>query len=362
MQRNFQGFREVLQLRGSVLPIVLPRVVIFGIFSSSVAWLFQRDLPIDLTVLGLLTENVVCNLVLGLLLVFRTNTAYDRFWEGRKAWGDLVTNVRNLVRLLRTNLISLEGDAKAERDRILQSLSTFLICTKLSLQKGNLEELKSTLNHQLGFHHLTIEPTTIVKLKAAKNPPLEILLWVSIYLQKACEQGHIDSSQRSEMNALVNQLVASLTVCERIQATPMPAAYMTCLKSLTLMYCLLIPFALVEQLGGWTGLATGVISFVLLYVEAIGAEIEDPFGNDVNDLPLNEICQSIVDMVNDAIVTRPYQVPVSPQPISELSSELSVASQSVNNGVVSPPQSSTNLSPNRSTPLAPVIQTDLPAV
>ena len=97
---TWQWFNLAFKLQGSVAPIILPRVLIFAGFALGVSVLHYYEPQISLQVLGDLTNNVVFNLVLGLLLVFRTNTAYDRYWEGRKAWGTLVVNIRNLSRLM----------------------------------------------------------------------------------------------------------------------------------------------------------------------------------------------------------------------------------------------------------------------
>ncbi|MEB3293205.1 MAG: bestrophin family ion channel [Synechococcales bacterium] len=302
-------FNKALQLRGSVIPVVIPRVIIFALFALGISWLDARSPLGDLQLAGTLANNVACNLVLGLLLVFRTNTAYDRFWEGRKAWGDLVVSIRSLLRELQTGLGNLQDDAKLERDRVLKYLPAFTICTQLYLQKQSLSKL-ATLNAKL-----KIDEPAIAKLRSAQIPPLEILRWLGDFIQKCCEKGWIDSGQRSSMNEKLNQLTIGLTTCERIQNTPVPVAYAVFLRVLIVLYCALLPFSLVGQLHQWTGLSVALISFVLLSVEAIGVEIENPFGSDANDLPLDELCASVTKTVDSALVARPYQAVKTPAPV-----------------------------------------------
>lgn len=280
-------FSTALQLEGSILPAVLPRILMFGGFGVLISILHQTPLNFDFNTWGDLTNNVACNLVLGLLLVFRTNTAYERFWEGRKAWGTLVVNLRNLAREIQIGI--LEDD---EKKQSLQLLVAFAIATKLHLRH---QKITTELNDW-------ISPAAIAPLASLQNPPLEIIRQISDYLQRAYRHQKMeDANQRWVMNHLLNEVTAGLTSCERISSTPIPVAYAIYLKSLLLLYCIFLPFALVEQLNGWTGFVVAIVSFILLGVEEIANEIEDPFGTDPNDLPLEQICGTIVSNVEETM-------------------------------------------------------------
>jgi ion channel-forming bestrophin family protein len=285
-------FRTALQIEGSIFPAVLPRVLFFGGFGVAVSLLHHTPLPFDFKTLGDLTNNVACNLVLGLLLVFRTNTAYDRFWEGRKAWGALVVNLRNLSREIQIG-ISAEPD---EKKQVLQLLVAFALATKFHLRHQAIEnELDPFMT-----------PDAIAKLNAVKNPPLEVIRLLGDYLQHSYRHKQMeDTNQRWVMNQLLNKITSGLTSCERILSTPIPVAYSIYLKSLLLVYCIFLPFALVDQLEEWTGFVVAIVSFILLGVEEIANEIEDPFGTDPNDLPLDQICDTILSNVEEAIEFHP---------------------------------------------------------
>jgi putative membrane protein len=138
-----------------------------------------------------------------------------------------------------------------------------------------------------------------LKLKSAKNPTLEIILWINEYLQQQHQRNCLSADYLTAMNSLLDKMVESVTACERILNTPMPLAYAIHLKQLMLIYCLSLPFELVTDLHWWTGPTVVLISFTLLGIEAIGIEIENPFGQDANDIPLDEICQKIIDNIED---------------------------------------------------------------
>ncbi|NJR66510.1 MAG: hypothetical protein HC772_16255, partial [Leptolyngbyaceae cyanobacterium CRU_2_3] len=122
-------FRFALKLRGSVLPAVLPRTLLCGIFGEFVALLHSLGLPVALPILA----GVIPNIVLGLMLVFRTNTAYERFWEGRKLWGNLINAVRNLSRNIWVSVLEENDSDRQSKTEALQLIMAFVVATKLHL-------------------------------------------------------------------------------------------------------------------------------------------------------------------------------------------------------------------------------------
>jgi ion channel-forming bestrophin family protein len=279
--------RIALKAKGSVIPSIALRVVGCALFGVFVSVLFYCQLPVYHKSLA----NAIPAVVLGLLLVFRTNTAYDRFWEGRKAWGVINNNVRNLARSLWLAIEENQPHDYARKVAVLRLLPAFAIATKLHLRSQPLSpELAAELS-----------PEQFAQLEKVQHPALQIAFWLSDYLQAEQRRGHLNIFQMNEQQQLINNLVDMLGTCERILRTPMPLAYSIHLKQLLLIYCLLMPFQFVGELGWWTGLIVGLVSFTLLGIEAIGVEIENPFGNDPNDLPLDNICINIQQMVEDVI-------------------------------------------------------------
>ncbi|MEN9216218.1 MAG: bestrophin family ion channel [Gloeomargarita sp. HHBFW_bins_162] len=280
--------RSVVTLRGSVLPLITPLILLFGLYSVLVIVLWQNHWPIPLGIFGELTNSVVYNLVLGLLLVFRTNSSYDRFWEGRKAWGDIVVNVRNLARTIQLCVPVPDAETHQRRQRILQMLPGFAIATKLHLRDVN-------ENQELAPY---FPPDELHHLSQVANRPLQITLWIQNYLHQEFQQERIDTVRLLELNQFLNAMIQGLTACERIRQTPIPPAYLIYLRRLILVYCLCLPFVLVPKLGWWTVLVSCLVGFILFGIEELGREIQDPFGFDPNDLPLDAICTTLTDNVS----------------------------------------------------------------
>jgi ion channel-forming bestrophin family protein len=142
-------------------------------------------------------------------------------------------------------------------------------------------------------------------LKGMNNPPLEVAFWIQDYLQQQHEGDRLNVHQLISLQQLLNTLVDCLGGCERILKTPIPMAYAIHLKQLLLIYCFTLPFQFVTQLGWWTALVVMLVSFTLFGIEAIGMEIENPFGRDYNDLPLDTICDTMKRNIDDLTKVEP---------------------------------------------------------
>jgi putative membrane protein len=291
-------FKLALQLRGSVLVAVLPRVLLCTGFGAVVAYAHAHGWNLGFPGLAALIPN----LVLGLLLVFRTNTAYDRFWEGRKNWGAIVVNIRNLARQIWVDIDDATEPDRQDKIAALRLLEAFAFATKDYLRQEPVSEFVTAL--------VSIDQSR--KLISTVNPPLEIAFWISDYLQTEYRQGKLHIYQLTAMQKLIDQLGDALGACERILRTPMPLAYAIHLKQLLLLYCLSLPFQVVDQAQWGTPLIVGLISFMVFGIEAIGIEIENPFGRDPNDLPLDNICQIISSNVEDLIQLEPRRLVQQP--------------------------------------------------
>lgn len=290
-REKYHWFRLACQYRGSVIPAIFNRVMYCGLFGVFISILHFFKFPVFQPIL----ENVIPSIVLGLLLVFRTNTAYDRFWEGRKCWGSLVNNVRNLARQIWLSIEEYEHKDRDNKILNLRLLVAFAVATKLHLRgepvNKELEELMSS------YKYFT--------LKTMHNPPLEIAFWIGDYLQYQYKCDRLNIYQLTAMQELLGKMVNDLGGCERILKTPIPLAYAIHLKQLLLIYCLLLPFQLVNNLGWWTGAIVALVSFTLLGIEEIGIQIENPFGYDSNDLPLDAICQTMLVNIQDLTSLTP---------------------------------------------------------
>lgn len=219
--------------------------------------------------------HTLIGLALGMLLVFRTNASYDRFWEGRMAWGRVVNASRNLVRTAR----AWSGPSQDLADLA----SAWAVALKHRLRNSrDCADLERWL-----------PPQVIVPISEAPNIPLAISGRMSDRIRERVAEGRLDVHLAETLERYVGQLIDEQGVCERIRNTPMPFAYVVTVRQLLLVYLLTLPFVLIGELGFWAIPAAVIITFALLSIEEVGVQIEDPFGTDPNDLPLDDLCERI---------------------------------------------------------------------
>jgi putative membrane protein len=287
-QRWFQFF---FQLRASVILATLPRVILCGGCGLLVSMLHQLGYNVSFP----LESGIVPSIVLGLLLVFRTNTAYDRFWEGRKIWGTLINTVRNLARTIWVSVREERPKDRQGKIETLRLLVAFAVSTKLHLRAEPINNELAVLMPQQWFE----------KLKQMNTPSLEIAFWIGDYLQQQHQRNCINAYQLTAMFKLLDTMVDCLGASERILKTPIPLAYTIHLKQLLFIYCLSLPFQIIDEFQWGTAPIVALISFTVFGIEEIGVEIENPFGRDPNDLPLDQICNTMNINIEDLITLTP---------------------------------------------------------
>jgi putative membrane protein len=268
-------------IHGSVLPVILWRILTVVVWAIIVVEVHMRYAPIGFPETGL----GLVGFAISLLLVFRTNSAYDKFWEGRKQWGAIVNETRNLARL---SAALLERDP-ARAARIARWAAVFAHAVRRKLRgDGGLEGPTARL------------PEAGVRAcEAAKHVPLAVARRIAEEIAAARREGHVSDIQQIELDRMVTLLVGYMGACERILSTPTPFGYVVHLRRALLLYALALPFALVDDYGHGAILAVTFVAFVLFGIEEIGVEIENPFGTTPNDLPLNRICATIEGNLED---------------------------------------------------------------
>ena len=225
------------------------------------------------------TAHSLIGTALGLLLVFRTNSSYDRFWEGRKQWGGINNECRNLARQAN---IWLAADPKLMRE---------VIRWTIAFPYATMQRLWGLPGLGVAFND--VSPADVARVEASKHLPLAISRLLTQRLFTACQQGLIDSRQLIAFDQNLTLLVDYCGACERIHSTPMPFAYAVHLRRVLIVYGMTLPLAFVKDFGWATIPATLLTSYILFGVEEIGVEIEDPFERTVNDLPIQSYCQGI---------------------------------------------------------------------
>ena len=268
---------HLFDIRGSMLREIFSRIAVCVIWSLIVVvWHQTKQTPaINIPLHG----HTLTGVALGLLLVFRTNVSYERFWEGRRQWGNIVNDSRNLARLSCGLLIHDPG--------LLRRWLTWSMMFSWS-----------AMNHLRGQHGLgpltaELPPEDVEATDKAEHVPLAVSRRMTEQLVLARQRGLISDIQQIALDGGIQRLIDSLGACERIHNTPLPFAYMVHLRRALICYLLTLPMALVADFGWLTIAATMLISYVMLGIEEIGVEIEDPFGEDENDLPLQSMCETI---------------------------------------------------------------------
>lgn len=272
-------FKMLFVWHGSVLPQLLPRLLLLMLLSTAIVYfkgtVYDYKIPLSpapFTIFGI---------ALALFLGFRNNVSYDRFWEGRKLWGALLNDSRSLMRQAMT--LTKYDPTGSEVGRFAQMLIAFTYCLKHQLRKTDAsEDIRFRLHEDLAK-----------RLEDAHYKPVMLMLEMGAWIRQANEKELIDPICQAAMDQNLNKLSDIVGGCERIVATPIPYTYQVLLHRTVYLYCFLLPFGLVDSLGWMTPLITVFIGYTFVAFEAIADELEEPFGIEPNDLPLDAISRMI---------------------------------------------------------------------
>jgi putative membrane protein len=271
-----------------VLKTLLPALGFLAAFSAVVCYLildYYAFEPHEFQ--GTTTVHSLLGIVLGLFLVFRTNSAYDRWWEGRRLWGGLVNCTRNFALKLNAYLDQSEHE---ERIWFAKMISNFVYASKENLRKGaQLTELEET------------DDKFLENLKLVKHKPLNISGQMFSRVNKLYKSGKFSGDHLINLDKELKDFMDIIGACERIKNTPIPYSYSMFIKKFIFIYVITLPFGFVTTFGYFTVPTVILVSFILLSVELIGEEIEDPFGRDVNDLPTDELAEKIKENVKEVL-------------------------------------------------------------
>jgi putative membrane protein len=241
------------------------------------------------------TPFLLLGVTMGIFLAFRNNASYDKFWEGRKLWGALVNTSRSLTRQACFMLNSVQdiGELQHLREAFVKRVIAFVHALRCHLRNENpAEEIKKFL-----------PPEDLNAVLQSAHRPLAILQQLGRDLAFARNRRWLNDFSYPFMDAQLNELSNILGACERIKNTPIPFSYSVLIHRIVASYCLLLPFGLVETTGILTPIVVLMISYAFFELDAIGDEIEDPFGLHPNDLPLTAISRNIeinlFELIND---------------------------------------------------------------
>ena len=262
-------------------------LIYIGLLTALIAFLEIHFFPNATHLKNLTTVYSLLGFIISLLLVFRTNTAYDRWWEGRKMWGAMVNDSRNFI-----SKLSVLDLTEQERSYFENHFPLFSVCAK--------EHLRGQRIIAPSF----LSPEDRLSFEKSTHQALWIILNLRENLQIIRKRGVMDSLELSMLNQNLDRLVDSLGGCERIRNTPIPFSYNLFIKKFIFIYVITMPLAFVELFGYYSAFISTFVFYALVSMELLAEEIEDPFGKDENDLPTDALSETIQRNTNELLQNK----------------------------------------------------------
>ncbi|MBL9055175.1 MAG: hypothetical protein JNJ84_02750 [Rhodobacteraceae bacterium] len=259
----------VLAVRGSVLPHILPNLLVLMGVTAAMVWVDRRWQVLPHAD-G--TAFTVFGIALSLFLGFRNNAAYDRWWEARKLWGGLLADLRAFARE-----VDVFVPDPALRQGLLRQALAFI-----HLHRANLRRLTGDVEVLARAPGLQEHP----------HPPCGALDLMARDLAAARTDGRIDGFGARSLTGRLASIALQQAGCERIAVTPLPYVYSLLIYRTTYLYCLLLPLALIQPAGWLTPVFVGIVAYVFLGLAEVTEELSHPFGTTLNALPLDAICRA----------------------------------------------------------------------
>jgi putative membrane protein len=268
---------------------LLPLILLIGAITGGVAWLENEHLHLsqDSHVKNITLMHQLLGFAISMLLVFRTNTAYDRWWEGRKLWGALVNVSRNLAVKLS---VWMRAEDTEGREHFARLIALFA------------HELR---NHLLREEtRLALDETSHPELAAIdrdRHVPAQVVRLMHKRTIHLVQDGRLSQEQLIVLANDINTFLDICGACERIKNTPIPWSYTTFIKKFIVIYTITLPFGFALSMSWLAVPVVMFIFYVLASLELIAEEIEDPFGRDTNDLPMRKLAENIAGNVSDIL-------------------------------------------------------------
>ncbi|HVG26802.1 MAG TPA: bestrophin family ion channel [Acidobacteriaceae bacterium] len=223
---------------------------------------------------------------IGVIVGFRNNSAYGRWWEARTLWGAIVNNSRSFARQVTATLRAPAQDAD-----LLRETQRWLVHHQIAYVHALRRQLRG--EDPLAVLPGILEPDEIETLRGEKNVALTLQQRMGSRLRDCRDRNWVDSIEWQAMDGNLDDLADAQGGTERIKNTPMPKQYDYFPQLFVQIYCLVLPVGLVETLGWFTPLGSTLVGFMFLALDKIGRDLEDPFDNTVFDVPMTAICKTI---------------------------------------------------------------------
>jgi putative membrane protein len=279
-----------LTFRGSTLPHTWKRVLFTTAWAGAVTFFWQS---MELSRFSLtVTPFSLIGVAISIFLGFRNNTSYDRFWEGRKLWGRMVNVSRTWARQVLT-LIQAPPDASGPDKARARELAVILVHRQIAYVQALRMHLRdadwNTWRQLLRY----LPEDEALGLEHESNRPAAITHRTGELLAEAWDQGWLHPMHLPTLEDSLTEITGVQGACERIKSTPVPWAYTVLTHRLVFIYCVTLPCGIEDTVGVLTPLVVALVSYAFYGLDAIGDEIEEPFGLDPNDLPLNYLSRMI---------------------------------------------------------------------
>lgn len=273
-------------LGGFALPHIWWRTLSVTAVSVAVTLLYEEIPTLHHAVTA--TPFTLVGLPLGIFLGFRNNTAYDRFWEGRKLWGALVNTSRSLTRQI---LTLIEAQTEGESEESIEAFERRYVHLVIAFVHALRHHLRNTSSGDELVELVGEEEAA--RVRHQENVPYAICQRLGELLLLARRRRWVNEYHVPVIEASLTSLTDIQGACERIKSTPIPYSYSVLMHRIVGVYCTLLPFGLMESINWATPAVVLVISYCFFGLDAIGDELEQPFGTDINDLPLKAISRTI---------------------------------------------------------------------
>ncbi|MBK6882246.1 MAG: bestrophin family protein [Flavobacteriales bacterium] len=274
-------FRALAIHKSDTFRVLWPAVIFVGLFTAGAGWLETNYFHISKTsyVNNLTVMHSLLGFAISMLLVFRTNSAYDRWWEGRKLWGQLVNVSRNTAIKIAAMLPPDDSKIRTFYARLIGEFAAELR-RHLLLEKTRME--------------MDSEPhPEIPDFDQSKHVPAQVALLMQQRVVRAHREGLLTGDQLIILDKELVQYMEICGACERIKNTPIPYSYSSFIKKFIVVYVFTLPFGVAFSLGYLAIPVVMFIFYVMASLELIAEEIEDPFGDDPNDLPMKRLATVI---------------------------------------------------------------------
>ncbi len=303
------AFKLFFVVQGSVVPNIAPQILtsaFVGVLVYLGALYFPASIP-DLTV----TPFVLLGVTLSIFLGFRNRASYERWWEARKQWGQLIIDTRSITRQALTYIADRtpastahpsSGSAKHCQRRIILLTAAFAHALRHHLRDtdslDDIERFLSTKDRE--------------SIKTARHVPNFILKLIGEEIGSALRNHLIGEISARNLEERLTSMSAVLAACERIHNTPLPFAYSLLLHRTAYIYCFTLPLGLVASLGVLTPFVTAIIAYTFFGLDALGEELEGPFGTSPHDLALSSMSRTIEINLFEALNEPQLPDPILP--------------------------------------------------